>query len=61
MIRRIYSLRSVILFANVDVSRYILVIDASVLAKCNMGRKEYYNIPFMQIVFRFQRSFAFPG
>jgi general stress protein CsbA len=36
-----YSLRSIILFANVDVSRYILIIDTSVLAKSNMGRREY--------------------
>jgi hypothetical protein len=36
-----YSLRSIILFANVDVSRHILVEDTSVLAKSNMGRREY--------------------
>jgi hypothetical protein len=36
-----YSLRSIILFTNVDVSRHILVIDISVLAKSNMGRREY--------------------
>jgi hypothetical protein len=28
-------------FANVDVSRHILVVDTSVLAKSNMGRREY--------------------
>jgi hypothetical protein len=33
-----YSLRPIILFANVDVYRYILVINTSVLA---MGRMEY--------------------
>jgi hypothetical protein len=33
-----YSLRPIILFANVDVCRYILVINTSVLA---MGRMEY--------------------
>jgi hypothetical protein len=36
-----YSLRSIILFANIDVSRHILVVDTSVLAKSNMGRREY--------------------
>jgi phosphoglycerol transferase MdoB-like AlkP superfamily enzyme len=38
-----YSLRSIILFANIDVSRYILVVDISVLAKSDMGRREYIN------------------
>jgi hypothetical protein len=32
-----YSLRPIILFANIDVPRYILVIDISVFAKSNMG------------------------
>jgi hypothetical protein len=36
----IYSLRPIILFANMDVSRHILVIDTSVLAKSKMGRRE---------------------
>jgi hypothetical protein len=36
-----YSLRPKILFANVDVSRHILVIDTSVLAKSNMDQSEY--------------------
>jgi hypothetical protein len=31
----------IIHFTDVDVSRYILVIDISVLAKSNMGRREY--------------------
>jgi hypothetical protein len=31
----------IILFANVDVSRHILVIDTFILVKSNMGRKEY--------------------
>jgi hypothetical protein len=31
-----YSLRPIILFANIDVSRHILVIDTFVLAKNNM-------------------------
>jgi hypothetical protein len=38
-----YSLRFIILFANVDVSRHILVIDTFVLAKSNMGRREYWS------------------
>jgi hypothetical protein len=37
----LYSLRSIILFASIDVFRYILVVDTSVLAKSNMGRREY--------------------
>jgi hypothetical protein len=37
----LYSLRSIILFAKVDVSRHILVIDTSIFAKSNMGRREY--------------------
>jgi hypothetical protein len=36
-----YSLRPIILFANIDVSRHLLVIDTSVLAKSNMDRREY--------------------
>jgi hypothetical protein len=36
-----YSLRSIILFTNIDISRYILVIDTSVLEKNNMNRREY--------------------
>jgi hypothetical protein len=36
-----YFLRLIILFANVDVSRHILVVDTSVLAKNNMNRREY--------------------
>jgi hypothetical protein len=35
-----YSLRSIILFANMNVSRYILVLDTSVLTKSNMNRRE---------------------
>jgi hypothetical protein len=36
-----YSLRPILLFANTDVSRHILVVETSVLAKSNMGRREY--------------------
>jgi hypothetical protein len=36
-----YSLRSIILFVNIDVFRHILIIDTSVLAKSNIGRREY--------------------
>jgi hypothetical protein len=36
-----YSLRPIILFANTDVSRHILVVDTSVFMKSNMGRREY--------------------
>jgi hypothetical protein len=37
---RCYSLRSILLFANMDVFRHILVIDTSILAKSNMGQRE---------------------
>jgi hypothetical protein len=37
-----YSLRPILLFANIDVSRYILVVDISVFAKSIMGRREYF-------------------
>jgi hypothetical protein len=40
LIRFTYSLRPIILFANVDVSRHILVVDTSVLPKSNMGQRE---------------------
>jgi hypothetical protein len=36
-----YSLQPIILFANMDVFRHVLVIDTSVLAKSNMDRREY--------------------
>jgi hypothetical protein len=36
-----YSLRLIVLFANMNVSRHILVLDTSILAKSNMGRREY--------------------
>jgi hypothetical protein len=36
-----YSLRFIILFTNIDVSRYILVIDTSILAKSNVDQREY--------------------
>jgi hypothetical protein len=39
-----YSLRPIILFTNMDVSRHILMVDTSVLAKSNMGRREYNKI-----------------
>jgi hypothetical protein len=36
------SLRHIILFTNIDVSRHILVIDTSVLTKSNMSQREYW-------------------
>jgi hypothetical protein len=38
-IRTNYSLRPIILFANIDVFRHIFVIDTSVFVKSNMGRR----------------------
>jgi hypothetical protein len=35
-----YSLRLIILFINIDVSRYNLVVDISVLVKSNIGQRE---------------------
>jgi hypothetical protein len=42
LLKKKCSLRPIILFANMDVSRHILLIDTSVLVKSNMGRREYY-------------------
>jgi hypothetical protein len=36
-----YSLRPIILFASVDVSIHILVVDTSILMNSNMDRREY--------------------
>jgi hypothetical protein len=38
-----YFLRLILLFANTDVSRHILVVDISILVKSNMDWKEYYS------------------
>jgi hypothetical protein len=35
----LYSLRSILLFANIDESRYILLVDTFILVKSNMGRR----------------------
>jgi hypothetical protein len=35
-----YSLRFILLFTNMNVPRYILVVDTFVLAKSNMGQRE---------------------
>jgi hypothetical protein len=40
---RNYSFRLILLFANTDVSRHILVVDISTLVKSNMDWKEYYS------------------
>jgi hypothetical protein len=39
-----YSLRLILLFSNIDVSRHILVIDIFILTKSNMGRREYISL-----------------
>jgi hypothetical protein len=36
-----YFLPPILLFTNMDVSRYILEIDIFILAKSNMGRRKY--------------------
>jgi hypothetical protein len=33
--------RPIILFVNIDISRHILVVDTSIFAKSNMGRREW--------------------
>jgi hypothetical protein len=35
-----YSLRPTLLFASMDVSKYILKLDTSILAKINMDRRK---------------------
>jgi hypothetical protein len=40
---KIYSLRPILLFANMDVSITKIYLDTSILAKSTMGRREYYN------------------
>jgi hypothetical protein len=42
-----YSLRPIILFINIDVSTHILIVDTSVLAKSNIGRREYLLAPYI--------------
>jgi hypothetical protein len=37
-----YSLRPIILFVNMNVSRLILVVDTFILTKSNMGEREYF-------------------
>jgi hypothetical protein len=39
--QRKYSLRPILFFTNIDVSRHILVVDTSVLAKSIIDRREY--------------------
>jgi hypothetical protein len=36
-----YYLRSILLFANIDVSNIKMCLDTFILAKSNMGRREY--------------------
>jgi hypothetical protein len=38
-----YSLRPILLFTNMDVSTTKMCLDTFILAKSNMGRKEYYS------------------
>jgi hypothetical protein len=39
----LYSLRPILLFANMDVCTTKICLDTSILAKSNMGRREYDN------------------
>jgi hypothetical protein len=57
-VEKSYSLRSIILFANIDVSRHILMIDTSVLAKSNMNRREYFIIIMYIVVISCRQSVA---
>jgi hypothetical protein len=36
-----YSLQPIILFANIDIFKYILVVNTSILVKSNMDQREY--------------------
>jgi hypothetical protein len=38
-----YSLGSILLFANTNISTTKICLDTSILAKSNMGRREYIN------------------
>jgi hypothetical protein len=51
-----YSLRPILLFANKNVSRHILVLDTSILAKSNMGRREYQNYMLREIHLNLQET-----
>jgi hypothetical protein len=46
-----YSLRPILLFANIDVFRHILVLNTSVLAKSNMNQMEYYYFCIFKFTF----------
>jgi hypothetical protein len=43
-VQSIYSLWPILLFANTDISRHILVVGISILAKSNMNRREYIHL-----------------
>jgi hypothetical protein len=43
-----YSLQPIILFAKIDVSEHILVLDTSILAKSNIGWREYLFVSIEQ-------------
>jgi hypothetical protein len=42
-----YSLRSILSFVNMNISSTKTCLDISVFAKDNMGRRKYYNTPFV--------------
>jgi hypothetical protein len=41
---KLYSLRPIILFVNVDVSTTKMCLDTSILAKSIVGRREYMSL-----------------
>jgi hypothetical protein len=43
----LYSLRPILLFASMNISRHILELDTSILMKSNMGRREYLILHFL--------------
>jgi hypothetical protein len=45
-----YSLRPIILFANTDISNTKIYLDTSILAKSNMGWREYHSYAQVDIV-----------
>jgi hypothetical protein len=37
-----YSIRSILVATNIDVSRHIVVLDTSILMSSNMNRRDYF-------------------
>jgi hypothetical protein len=55
-----YSLRSIIFFANIVVSTHISVIDTSILAKSNIGQREYNSLRHSLAAFPIKKETGIP-